>query len=124
MTEQAIEAPADISVDVALARLSHEGRPGAFDTGRYFCRYALWGDGPPIVLIHGLGEVARSFAMVGAELSRDFTCILYELPNGVGDGARLGGYRLPHFASDLFALLDHLNLERTYVFGSSLGAAI
>src|SRR5437868_843940 len=124
MTEQAIEAPADIPVDIALARLAREGRPGVCDTGRYLCRYALWGEGPPIVVIHGLGEVARSFAMVGAELAKDFTCILYELPTGVGDGARLGGHRHPHFAADLFALLDHLGLDRTYVFGSSLGASI
>lgn len=124
MSFQPIEAPADICVAEAIARLGREGRPGVCDTGRYLCRYALWGEGPPIVFVHGLGDLARSFAMVAAELCRDFTCILYELPTGESDNAGLGGYRHRHFAADLIALLDHLQLERTYLFGSSFGATI
>lgn len=124
MTEERIEAPPDVPVAVALERLGKEGRPGLCDTGRYLCRYALWGDGPPIVFVHGLSDVARSFALVAAELSRDFTCILYELPTGEADRARLGGYRHRHFAADLIALLDHLHLDRTYAVGASFGSTV
>jgi pimeloyl-ACP methyl ester carboxylesterase len=119
-----VAARPDVSVAEALERLSREGRPGVCDTGRYLCRYVLWGDGPPIVFIHGISDVARSFAMIAADLCRDFTCILYELPTGEEDHAGMGGYRHAHFVNDLIALLDHLNLERTYIFASSFGATI
>ena len=46
------------------------------------------------------------------------------MPSGDGDQARLGGYRHQHYADDLIRLLDHLQLERTYVFGSSFGTTI
>jgi pimeloyl-ACP methyl ester carboxylesterase len=124
MSDAALEAPPDVGVAAALARLATEGRPGAFDTGRYVCRYALWGEGPPIVFVHGLSDIARSYAMVAADLCRGFTCIIYELPHGDGDGAGLGGYRHRHFADDLFALMDHLGVPRTYAVGSSFGATI
>lgn len=114
----------DVPVAQALERLGREGRPGVCETGQYLCRYALWGEGPPIVFIHGISDVARSFAMMAADLCRDFTCVLYELPTGEEDHAGMGGYRHPTFVNDLISLLNHLNLERTYVFGSSFGATI
>jgi pimeloyl-ACP methyl ester carboxylesterase len=119
-----LSAAADVPVGAALARLAKEGRPGHFHAGLYTLRYALWGSGPPLVFVHGLSDFARSFACVAADLSRDFTCVLYDLPNGDGDSARLGAYRHRHYVADLFRLLDHLGLERTYLLGSSFGATV
>lgn len=124
MSGQEVVARPDVSVREALARFAKEGRPGICDTGRYLCRYALWGQGPPIVFVHGISDSARSYSLVAADLCQDFTCILYELPTGENDHAGMGGYRHPHFAADLIALLDHLELERTYIFASSFGATI
>jgi pimeloyl-ACP methyl ester carboxylesterase len=124
MSPTAITAAADVPVATALLRLAQEGRPGWFDAGRYMLRYAAWGSGPPIVFVHGIADVARSFAMVAADLSQHFTCVLYELPSGDGDHARLGAYRHGDYADDLIRLLDHLLLERTYVLGSSFGSTI
>ncbi|MBX7105977.1 MAG: alpha/beta hydrolase [Gemmataceae bacterium] len=124
MTYDELSAAPDVPVATALARLAREGRPGHFDAGLYTLRYALWGSGPPLVFVHGLSDVARSFALVAADLSRDFTCILYELPSGDGDAARLGAYRHRHYADDLHRLLDHLKLDRTYLLGSSFGSTI
>lgn len=124
MNHASVTTSAEVPVAAALARLAREGRPGWFDAGKYILRYAVWGEGPPIVIVHGIADVARSFAMVAADLSQHFSCILYELPNGDGDQARLGGYRHETFAQDLIRLLDHLQLERTYVLGSSFGTTI
>lgn len=124
MSVDAVAVEPELPVAQALERLGREGRPGVCDTGRYRLRYALWGNGPPIVFVHGISDMARSFALLAAGLCKHFTCILYELPTGESDGAGLGGYRHRHFADDLIALLDHLQLERTYAFGSSFGATI
>lgn len=87
-------------------------------------RFSAWGSGPPLVILHGLSDAVRGFAMVMHRLAPHFTCVAYELPNGLDDGAKLGAYRHRDYASDLFALLDHLKLDRVALLGSSFGTTI
>jgi pimeloyl-ACP methyl ester carboxylesterase len=108
----------------ARRRCEREAAHGVCDTGRYRCRYYVWGEGPPLVCIPGLCDDRLSFVMPLALLSEHFRCVAYDLPTGTGDGARLSGYRHEDYAADLLALLDHLQLARAYVLGSSFGATI
>ncbi|HMP58429.1 MAG TPA: alpha/beta hydrolase, partial [Gemmatales bacterium] len=108
----------------ALNRMEREARTGLLDTGRYRCRFLEWGEGPPLVFIHGLGDVPRSFALVMAQLSRHFRCIAYHQPTGSGDLARLRRYRHQHLLDDFFRLADHLRLEGGAVVGHSFGTTI
>jgi pimeloyl-ACP methyl ester carboxylesterase len=107
-----------------LARFEREAQRGLCDTGRYGMPYYVWGSGPPLVFIHGVGDSSRSFLLPIARLSAWFRCIAYDLPSGHGDGARLGRYRHEHLVEDLQALLDHLALPRAYVLGASFGSTI
>jgi pimeloyl-ACP methyl ester carboxylesterase len=112
---------------LALARYDAEARPGAFHTGRYRLRYSTWGDaaGRPLVFVHGLADVPRSFAMLMRPLvEAGFRCIGYDLADSRSDGANLGMYRHPHYADDLVALLDHLGVAQADVLGSSFGSTI
>jgi pimeloyl-ACP methyl ester carboxylesterase len=108
----------------ALARFERESVSGVCDTGRYRLPYFVWGAGPPLVFIHGVCDTSRSFLLPIARLSAHFRCVAYDLPGTPGDGARLWRYRHEHLVEDLFALLDHLKLERSYLFGSSFGASV
>jgi pimeloyl-ACP methyl ester carboxylesterase len=119
-----VETPPAVPLSEALAAWEKEARHGVCPTGRYRMPYFVWGDGPPIVFIHGLCDRARSFALVMAPLRRHFTCVGYELPIGGADGARLGAYRHRYLVEDLFALLDHLGLRQAYLFGSSFGSTV
>ncbi|VTR91422.1 alpha beta hydrolase : Putative hydrolase or acyltransferase of alpha/beta superfamily OS=Singulisphaera acidiphila (strain ATCC BAA-1392 / DSM 18658 / VKM B-2454 / MOB10) GN=Sinac_1411 PE=4 SV=1: Abhydrolase_6 [Gemmata massiliana] len=114
----------DESCRTALAAFERHAVRTTFDTGRYVMRLATWGQGPPLVIIHGLSDAVRGFAMVMHHLAEHFTCIAYELPNGLDDGAKLGAYRHRDFAADLFALLDHLKLDRVALLGSSFGTTV
>lgn len=105
-----------------LERFGREAVRGVCDTGR--CRYFTWGDGPPLVFLHGLADSSQAFVLPCALLSRSFRCIAYDLPTGAGDGARLRRYTHADLVADLWALLDHLGVRQSYVFGSSLGAAV
>ena len=108
-----------------LTRYDAEARPGAFHTGRYHLRYVSWGDGPPVVFVHGMCDMARSFALVMTRLvDAGFRVVGYELADGRGDGAHLGTYRHEHFSADLIALLDHLDLPQVHVVGSSFGSTV
>ncbi len=107
-----------------IERRAREAEFGVCDTGRYRCRYVVWGRGPTLVLIPGLASDALSFVMLMARLQAQFRCVSYDLPDGVADGARLTTYRHADLASDLFALLDHLHLRESFLLGSSFGATI
>jgi pimeloyl-ACP methyl ester carboxylesterase len=108
----------------ALAAFDQQAAHATFHTGRYRMRFAMRGDGPPLVIVHGLADAARAFAFIVNRLAPRFTCIAYELPNGLDDAAALGGYRHRHLADDLLALLDHLKFSRVALLGSSFGTTV
>jgi pimeloyl-ACP methyl ester carboxylesterase len=108
----------------ALRRSTREASRGIVNTGRYRMPYLVWGEGPPLVFVHGLGDTSRSFLMPMALLSSHFRCISYDLPTGRGDRARLHDYRHRDLVHDLFALLDQVQLKQSYLYGSSFGSTI
>ncbi len=74
------------------------------------------------MFIPGLSLESTSFVMPMARLHAEFTCIGYELP-AAGD-APLTRYQLRDLRDDLFALLDHLQIDRCYLLGFSFGSTI
>jgi pimeloyl-ACP methyl ester carboxylesterase len=108
----------------ALHRFEREAVRGMCDTGRYHCSYYTWGSGPPLLLIPGISDDALSFVMPCSILAEHFRCIAYDLPTGWGDRARLRRYTHAQLVEDVFALLDHLGAEQSYLFGSSFGGTI
>jgi pimeloyl-ACP methyl ester carboxylesterase len=107
-----------------LARLEREALWSTCDTGRYRVPYYSWGNGPPLLLIPGIADDARSFAQLAVHLAQHLRCIAYDLPAGGKDGARLAAYRHDDLVADAFALLDHLQVAQAYVLGSSFGGSI
>src|SRR5690606_8271748 len=76
------------------------------------------------VFVHGMADVARSFALVMHRLADRYTCVAYELPDGTTDGSALGRYTQSEYVADLTALLDHLGFARAAVVGSSFGSLV
>jgi pimeloyl-ACP methyl ester carboxylesterase len=117
--------PTAADLSAALARYDAEVEHAAFHTGRYRMRYVTWGGGPTVVMVHGLCDQPRSFALLMAELvDRGFRCVCYDLANGKDDDAKLGVYKHEDFVDDLVALLDHLNISAADVKGSSFGSTV
>jgi pimeloyl-ACP methyl ester carboxylesterase len=115
---------APIDLTEAQRRFAREAVPGRCDTGRYQMPYYSWGDGPPLVFIHGVCDSSQSFLMTISRLAAHFRCIAYDLPAGRGDGAVLRRYTHDDLVTDFWALLDHLGLRQSYVLASSFGATI
>jgi pimeloyl-ACP methyl ester carboxylesterase len=113
-----------IRLDEARARFGREARRGVCDTGRYRMPYYVWGDGPPLLFIHGVSDRMDGFVMPIARLSAHFRCIAYDLPLGRGDGAWLWRYRHDDLVDDVGALLDHVGVRQAYVLGSSFGSTV
>ncbi len=81
------------------------------------------GDGPPLLLLHGLAGSARWWARNVPALSRSFRTIAIDLP---GFGASPRGHRLvlDEAADQLVGTMDRLGIERASVIGHSMGGLI
>ncbi|HZD72145.1 MAG TPA: alpha/beta fold hydrolase [Actinomycetes bacterium] len=86
--------------------------------------YVRAGDGPVLVLIHGILGSRRSWEHLVSLLMRDFTVIAPDLL-GHGDSAKpRGDYSLGAHAGRLRDLLDELGVERVTLVGHSLGGGV
>src|SRR5919112_2684978 len=81
--------------------------------------YDINGDGPPLLLISGLGFGRWGWFKQIPALSRHFRTISFDargerdLEGGVAD-----------LVADVVALLDHLNVRKAHVLGTSLGGFV
>jgi pimeloyl-ACP methyl ester carboxylesterase len=81
------------------------------------------GDGPPIVLLHGLSATRRNVVQGSRHLiKRGYRLIAYDA-RGHGASSPARSYEYAELVDDLEAVLDHLGIERTALVGSSMGAA-
>ena len=85
----------------------------------------ITGAGPVIVLLHGIGESARSWDPVIAELGRDRTLIAVDL-RGHGRSPPGDTYEITTMAEDVYALLQRLGLgeQDVLVIGHSMGGLV
>lgn len=86
--------------------------------------YRLAGDGPPILLVHGITSSSRTWEAVIDGLAEHHTVIAPDLPgHGSSDKPR-GDYSLGAYASALRDLLVVLGLPEVTIVGHSLGGGI
>src|SRR3954471_20542863 len=93
------------------------------DGSRLILRGELAGQGPPVVLLHGLSATRRNVVQGSrALLRRGYALIAYDA-RGHGASSPAPGYTYPDLIEDLEAVLDALDVERAAFAGSSMGAA-
>jgi 3-oxoadipate enol-lactonase len=82
------------------------------------------GEGPPIVLIHGLGATSNVWHAQRTALSHNYRIIAYDR-SGCGRSQKApAGYSIDAWADELAGLLDHLAIPSAVVVGHSLGSMI
>lgn len=91
------------------------------------CEYSICGEGPPLILIHGIGAARDAWRFVVPRLESTFTCITYDL-RGHGESPLPsmadGGFGLDDLVADLEALRARLGIEKAHLAGHSLGGMI
>jgi pimeloyl-ACP methyl ester carboxylesterase len=86
--------------------------------------YRIAGDGPPVVLIHGMVNSSLHWESVATRLARDHTVIAPDLI-GHGDSATpRGDYSLGAHAAVIRDLLAVIGVDRATVVGHSLGGGV
>lgn len=93
--------------------------------GRHRISTLTMGDGPDVLLLHGLGGTRASLFETTAALSRSYRVHAPDLP-GFGSSGKpaLGAYNAHWFAEVMLGLMDRLEVERAHVVGNSLGGRI
>lgn len=82
------------------------------------------GDGPPLLLIQGLGYPRWGWEPIVGPLSRSYRVITFD-NRGIGDSdAPPGPYDTAMMAADAVAVLDAAGVPRAHVMGASLGGMI
>ena len=86
--------------------------------------YVDVGQGPPVILVHGLASAWSAWFRNISALAHDHRVIAVDLP-GFGRSDRLSGrVEIRHYVDALRALLDQLGIGRAGIVGHSLGGII
>lgn len=86
--------------------------------------YRIAGEGPAILLIHGIGDSSATWAGLIPELARNHTVIAPDLlGHGASDKPR-ADYSVAGYANGMRDLLGVLGIERATLVGHSLGGGV
>jgi pimeloyl-ACP methyl ester carboxylesterase len=119
-----------LRLDGVFDRPDRPDRPARFPrsrtvtAGRLRTFYLEAGEGPPVILLHGLGATNASLLPTLWDLARDHRVLVPDLP-GFGESAKpVRAYRAAFFATWLRAFLDEVGIDRTDLVGNSLGGRV
>lgn len=87
-------------------------------------RYFVGGDGPPLLLVHGLGGMASNWRLVAPALAAERRVIVPELPGHGGSGRLRGTSSLDPFADELLAVAEAESAVPAPWVGHSLGGLV
>ncbi len=85
--------------------------------------YDVTGSGPPVVLVHGITESARTWDPIVERLEGDHRVVTLDL-RGHGASPPAAAYDLGALAGDVAAAATAAGVERPHVVGHSLGGAV
>lgn len=86
--------------------------------------YEIGGEGPPLVLISGLGQNALAWAGVVGAFRQRYRTLVFDNRGTGRSAAPPGPYTIDRMADDAAALIEHLGLTGTAVVGWSLGGSV
>ena len=87
-------------------------------------RYLTAGEGPPLLLLHGVGDNAFDWHWVMPALAHTYQVYALDLPGSGGSAKPLPDYSPAFFTRFATAFLDALGVERAAVVGNSLGGLV
>src|SRR5262245_18097621 len=96
-----------------------------FDSNGVKIHYRIWGNGDPIVLVHGFtASIDANWVQPGIvdALSKDFKVIALDLRGqGKSDKPHDPAAYGEQMGEDVIRLMDHLKIEKAHIVGYSLG---
>ena len=95
---------------------------GHLQVGELRLHYLRWGDAsaPPMVLLHGLQDCARSWDVFASAMCQDYNVVALD-HRGHGDSEWADRYRLDDYVEDVKAMVEALSLRDFVLVGHSAG---
>ena len=93
--------------------------------GRHHISTLTMGDGPDVLLLHGLGGTRASLLETAGALSSRYRVHAPDLP-GFGSSSKppLGAYNARWFADIIVGLMDELAIPNAHIVGNSMGGRV
>ncbi len=91
--------------------------------GRMDVRYVRKGQGPSVILIHGLASSIYTWAGVIGPLSENFDVIALDLP-GFGASSQPDDLSFDDYSKTVVGLMQALGIQKAHFVGNSMGGAI
>ncbi len=93
--------------------------------GRLRLSTLTMGEGPDVLLLHGLGSAKASFFETAAALSRDYRVHALDLP-GFGNSSKpsTAPYGAPYAARAVLGAMDALGIANAHIVGNSMGGRV
>ncbi|MEO1252787.1 MAG: alpha/beta fold hydrolase BchO [Pseudomonadota bacterium] len=103
----------------------HRDHSDFVEAGDYCWHVQRFGAGPLLLMLHGTGASAHSWAPLASRLHDQFEIFAVDLPgHGFTAGHRRLTPTLPYVAGEVDTLLETLGIEPAIIAGHSAGAAI
>lgn len=89
------------------------------------CEYTVQGDGPPLILIHGIGAARDTWRFMVDQLAEHHTVVTYDLRgHGASPMPADKGFELDALVDDLERVRERVGFEQAHFAGHSLGGMI
>jgi pimeloyl-ACP methyl ester carboxylesterase len=131
-SQRRLYARGDLDLAIGFEGMFHlpNGRPPLLrihhvPAGRLRISTLTMGEGPDVLLLHGLGGTKASFFDTAAFLSRSYRVHAMDLP-GFGGSSKpaVAQYGARFAARAVLAAMDALEIERAHVVGNSMGGRV
>jgi pimeloyl-ACP methyl ester carboxylesterase len=86
--------------------------------------YELHGDGPPLILLEGLGGDIPGWRRNIPVLARELLVVAYDFRGNGNSDEPPGPCSMATFVDDTVALLEALGIDRAHVYGQSFGGMV
>lgn len=100
------------------------GGAPAFVPGSPRIAYEVLGDGPTVVLMHGIGGNRSNWQEQLVALAAEFRAVAWDARGYGASDDYAEALAFPMFAADLERLLDHLDVASAHLVGLSMGGRI
>ncbi len=85
--------------------------------------YRKYGQGQPVIILHGLFGISDNWASIGRRISQKFEVYMIDLRNH-GRSSHSPVFNFPAMVSDLEEFIDDLGLENVILIGHSMGGKV
>jgi 3-oxoadipate enol-lactonase len=121
-----METPTVVSKQEPMyAKIKHVPRSGTVRTNEQELFYEIHGNGPPLVLVMGIGYDSSLWTLQQVPvLSTRFRVVILDNRDAGRSSRARHPYTIADMADDVAGLLDTLDIHRTHLLGLSMGAMI